>query len=211
MPDRPDTAKRPKNPERLIERIRNRSEHRIKHWRDELEQRVGRERKRRRKRIEAIKAQLAASSMSDRGLAMLAGFEGVVLHLYNDAVGACTIGVGHLVHLGNCTAADQQAWGSSITHQRAMQLLHQDVGRFERAVRDLVRVKLDQEQFDALVSFAFNVGEGNLASSTLLRKLNTGDYASVPSELARWTNGGLAGLVTRRRAEGELFAHGRYP
>jgi hypothetical protein len=72
---------------------------------------------------------------------------------------------------------------------------------------------LSQTQFDALTSFAYNVGSGSFARSTLLHKLNTGDYGSVPSELMRWVKvggGTLPGLVTRRRAEGDLFAKGHY-
>ena len=72
---------------------------------------------------------------------------------------------------------------------------------------------LTQPQFDALVSFVFNVGGGNFQTSTLLKELNAGHVAAVPGQLARWNTAGgqvLQGLVNRRRAEGELFSHGTY-
>jgi peptidoglycan hydrolase-like protein with peptidoglycan-binding domain len=93
-------------------------------------------------------------------------------------------------------------------------LLRADAARAARAVTRLVRVPLDQNQFDALVSFTFNVGEGALRDSTLLRELNAGRYDAVPRELNRWTRAGgqvLAGLVRRRAAEGAMFARGRPP
>jgi len=103
--------------------------------------------------------------------------------------------------------------GMNISKAEAEELLVKDVNEFESAVNRLVKVPLTQNQFDALVSFAFNVGEGNLARSTLLRKLNTGDYDSVPAELNRWNkarvNGeltALKGLTRRRSAEGALFS-----
>jgi len=104
--------------------------------------------------------------------------------------------------------ASEAPFANGITRAEAMDLLRQDVRTAEDAVRRLVDVPLNQNQFDALVSFTFNLGEGNLQSSTLLRRLNDGDYDSVPSELNRWTRGGgqvLPGLVRRRAEEGELF------
>jgi lysozyme len=103
--------------------------------------------------------------------------------------------------------------GMNITQQEAEDLLVKDVNEFEAAVNRLVKVPLTQNQFDALVSFAFNVGSGNLSSSTLLRKLNVSDYDAVPSELLRWNkarvNGVLTplkGLTRRRSAEAALFS-----
>lgn len=87
----------------------------------------------------------------------------------------------------------------------------QDDVRSHAAVVDAeVGVAVRQHQFDALASFAYNVGTDAFRGSTLLRKLNGGDYASVPGELMRWTSGGVPGLVRRRRAEGVLFRDGRY-
>jgi lysozyme len=88
--------------------------------------------------------------------------------------------------------------------------LRQDAQRFEAAVNEGVRVGLSQAQFDALVSFAYNVGANAFLGSTLLRRLNAGEYRAVPAEMKRWTNGGLPGLVRRRNAEGDLFSLGQY-
>jgi peptidoglycan hydrolase-like protein with peptidoglycan-binding domain len=91
-------------------------------------------------------------------------------------------------------------------------MLAEDVGRFEAAVNRLVKVPLSQGQFDALVSFSFNVGEGALADSTLLRKLNARDYKGARREFARWNKGGgrvLPGLTRRRAAEAKLFGGGK--
>ena len=103
--------------------------------------------------------------------------------------------------------------GMNITKQEAEELLIKDVAVFENVVNRLVKVPLTQNQFNSLVSFAFNVGEGNLSRSTLLRKLNNGDYDSIPSEMNRWNkarvNGqltALSGLTRRRAAEGALFS-----
>ena len=80
--------------------------------------------------------------------------------------------------------------------------------QIEKYVNDNVTVELNQSQFDALVAWTFNLGVGNLRQSTMLRKLNEGDYQSVPSEMNRWNKAGgktLDGLIRRRKAEGLLF------
>ena len=90
-----------------------------------------------------------------------------------------------------------------------MEILRYDVALAEKAVNKLVKVPLNQNQFDALVSFVFNIGETQFASSTLLAKLNNQDYQAVPSELNRWVHGSgkkLPGLINRRRDEGDLFS-----
>lgn len=103
--------------------------------------------------------------------------------------------------------------GTTITEAEASELLLDDLDRFERAVERKVVVPLNDNQFAALVSFCFNVGEGAFSGSTLLKKLNKGDYASVPAELAKWvTSKGkrLQGLVNRRAAEAGLWAKGSF-
>jgi lysozyme len=161
-------------------------------------------------------ASAAAASLSTRGAAFVSRFEGVILHLYNDPVGHCTVGIGHLVHLGRCDGrASEAPFRNGISRDRAFELLKQDVAATAAEVRRRIRVPLNQAQFDALCSWAFNVGSGALTTSTLSRLLNGGDYNSVPAQLARWDKAGnpprpVAGLTRRRRAEGELFAHGRY-
>lgn len=103
--------------------------------------------------------------------------------------------------------------GMTITEPEASELLLDDLDRFERCVERKVVVPLNENQFAALVSFCFNVGEGAFGKSTLLKKLNKGDYASVPTELAKWvTSKGkrLQGLVNRRAAEAGLWAKGSF-
>lgn len=137
--------------------------------------------------------------LSNRGLDLIIGFEGLRLSAYTDFGGVWTIGYGH-------TSGVRP--GQRITASRARALLRDDVATFERAVDRAVKVPLTQGQFDALVSFSYNCGEGALRSSTLLRKLNAGDYSGARREFARWVKDNgvtLSGLVRRRAAEADLF------
>lgn len=147
--------------------------------------------------------------LSNNGLRFIAGFEGFVDHLYSDPAGHCTVGYGHLVHLGACDGRGEELdYLNGISLVRGRILLRQDVERFEECINRLVLRTLNQNRFDALVSFAFNVGCGAFEESTLLRKLNNGEYHRVCDELRRWTHGGgsvLPGLVRRREAECNLF------
>lgn len=139
---------------------------------------------------------------SEWGRKFIERFEGLYLKTYNDGVGVATIGYGHTTSAGGPPVR----WGDVITEAEADQLLKDDLGRVEKDVERLVKVPLNQNQFDALVSFHFNTG--GLGRSTLLKKLNKGDYDSVPSELAKWNKGGgkvMRGLTTRRAEEGKLF------
>lgn len=103
--------------------------------------------------------------------------------------------------------------GLTITVAQAEAALEFDLNETAAAVDELVKVELSDNQFGALVSFAFNVGTGAFAKSTLLRKLNKGDYAAVPTEMARWVNNDgkpMKGLVNRRAAEAGLWAKGEF-
>ena len=139
--------------------------------------------------------------MSQGGLdALLKKFEGCKLKAYRCPANVCTIGYGHTNGAGAPMVND----GMTITQAQADDILKRDIVKFEIAVMDLVKVKLTQNQFDVLVDFAYNAGVGNLKSSTMLKKINSGDLDAVPAELMKWTKGGgkvLPGLVRRRQAE----------
>ncbi len=136
---------------------------------------------------------------SESGLALIRQFEGLRLSAYRCPAGIATIGYGS-------TAGVQM--GQTITSERAEELLREDVRQFEAAVSRLVKVPLTQGQFDALASFAFNLGAKSLEKSTLLRLLNAGDYSGAAAQFDRWVYASgkkLSGLVKRRAAERALF------
>jgi GH24 family phage-related lysozyme (muramidase) len=141
---------------------------------------------------------------SDKGVALIKSHEGLRLNAYLCPANVWTIGYGHTSGAGAPTVVK----GMKITREEADAILRRDLGTFERGVSRRVKVGLSQSQFDALVSFAFNVGLGAFERSTLLRKLNAGRYGDVPGELMKWTKGGgreLPGLVNRRRDEAGLW------
>lgn len=139
------------------------------------------------------------SRISQAGLDLIKDFEGLRLSAYRDPVGVVTIGYGH---------TKTARMGQVISAQEAEALLREDVAHFEHCVSRLVEAPLEQHQFDALVSFAYNLGCGALERSTLLKKLNALDYPGAADELLRWNRAGgqvLRGLVRRREAERALF------
>jgi len=151
--------------------------------------------------------------LSKPGAGFIARFEGCVLHAYNDPTNNATIGVGHLIHMGPINGREPPEFRNPITRQRALELLMADAGKATQGVRQLIKVPLNQHQLDALISFAFNCGTGNLSVSTLRARLNRGEYAAVPHELNKWVISSgqrLPGLVRRRQAEGALFSQGHY-
>lgn len=150
---------------------------------------------------------------SDAGVSLIKKHEGLRLQAYADPAhgwAVPTIGYGHTSAAG----APMVTRGMSITAAEADAILRRDLGQFEQAIMDLVKVPLTQNQFDALVSFTFNLGAGNLRSSTLLKKLNAGDYVGAAFEFPKWNKAGgkvLPGLVKRRADESDLFISGQDP
>lgn len=145
--------------------------------------------------------------LSDAGANLIKQFEGLRLTAYNDQVGVLTIGYGTT---NSVLPADHRITpGMTITQAEANVLLHLGVDtKFSPAVSTLVKVPLTQNQFDSLVCFAYNVGPGNLASSTLLRKLNARDYAGAQQQFLVWNRAGgipVRGLTRRRLAEAANF------
>ena len=137
--------------------------------------------------------------ISQVGIELIKQFEGCRLKAYKDAVGVWTIGYGHTVDVKE---------GIEISQHQADVILQVDLYEYEDYINKYVQVSLTQNQFDALVSWVYNLGAGNLQSSTMLRVLNEGKYSEVPSQMKRWNKAGgkvLQGLVRRREAEADLF------
>lgn len=138
--------------------------------------------------------------MITKDKSIVKGHEGLELIAYKDGGGVWTIGWGH-------TGAEVRA-GMLITLAQAEELLTNDLRSAEGHINTSVLVPLTQNQFDALVSFVFNVGGGAFESSTLLKLLNAGDYGGAANQLPRWNkdNGRIVqGLTNRREAERKLF------
>ena len=138
-------------------------------------------------------------NISEAGIQLIKKFEGCSLKAYKCPAGIWTIGYGH-------TSGVKE--GQTITKKEAEAYLKQDLITFETFVSNLVTVAINQNQFDALVSFCYNLGPGNLRSSTLLKRINAGDFNGAAEQFDRWVYAGgkkLSGLVKRRAAEKALF------
>lgn len=147
-------------------------------------------------------------NISNNGINLIKQFEGKSLKAYHgaaDPINVWTIGYGHTSAAG----APRVTSGMVITDQQAVDILRSDLRSVELAIQHLVKAPVNQNQFDALVSFVYNVGESAFSRSTLLRKLNTGDYEGASKEFSKWTRAGnnpkVQGLVIRRKKEQELF------
>lgn len=142
--------------------------------------------------------------LSQNGLNLIEHFEGLKLASYQDSVGIWTIGYGTTVY----PTGQPVRKGENCTATQANSFIAHDVEKFATGVNNLVKVHLNQNQFDALVSFSYNLGLGNLNSSTLLRKLNAKDYSGAADEFLKWNKAGgkvLDGLTLRRQSEKNLF------
>ncbi len=136
---------------------------------------------------------------SGQGVALIKKFEGCELKAYQCSANVWTIGYGH-------TRGVKE--GDEISADKAEYILLEDLIEFEKYVDQLVTVSLNQDQFDALVAWTFNLGPTNLKESTMLLRLNEAQYDDVPAQMARWNRSGgevLEGLNRRRKAEGLLF------
>lgn len=162
--------------------------------------------------------------ISTHGLKVLMNLEGVKDSVYSDVAGIPTVGVGHAltkserssgkIYLTNGDVLDVR---NPLTHAEIMNLLLDDVARFEDAVTRNVKVKLEQHQFDALVSFSFNVGERAFEKSTLLKLLNNGEYEKAGEQFKRWDKASVKGRkvsvkgLTARRAIELALWNGQNP
>jgi len=151
--------------------------------------------------IEKLLQQKRNSSMniSQEGLSLIKKFEGCELEAYKCAAGVLTIGYGSTKGVKE---------GDTITQEEADNLLLHEMNEYEGYINDAVTVDLKQNQFDALVSWVFNLGPANLKASTMLKVLNNKEYDDVPAQIKRWNKAGgkvLQGLIRRREAEALLF------
>ena len=152
--------------------------------------------------------------MSQHGIDLITQWEGFEFKVYKDSAGLPTIGVGHLLTKSELTSGKivingvPVQYADGLTSQQVLDLLGQDVGPAAQTVTKDVRVALNQNQFDALASFTFNVGDAAFTGSTLLKLLNQGKYDQVPTQLRRWnkSNGQvIQGLINRRENEIKLW------
>ena len=142
--------------------------------------------------------------ITQEGLDLIKRFEGFSPTIYICPAGYPTIGYGHVVR-----EEERERFEDGVDEQEAEDLLQRDVRWAERGVLRLIHVPLTDGQFDALVSFTFNLGTGALQRSTLRRKVNREEHTQVPREFMRWVwSGGkrMQGLVYRRKKESSLYA-----
>jgi lysozyme len=137
--------------------------------------------------------------ISQEGIALIKKFEGCELEAYKCPAGVWTIGYGHTKDVKE---------GDVINKDEANYLLEEEMIEYEGYINDMVDVPLEQNQFDALTSWVYNLGSSNLMSSTMLTLLNESKYNEIPQQIKRWNKAGgkvLDGLVKRREAEALLF------
>lgn len=142
--------------------------------------------------------------LSAAGLASLEGHEAVVQKVYKDTTGTPTVCMGH-------TGTDLPAVGTLVSKEMCDRLTRQDVSKYSKSVGQLVKTPITQGQFDALVDFELNVGEGSFSRSTLLKKINLGQCIPAAGEFSKWqTSKGvvLRGLVIRRHDEATAWLAG---
>lgn len=146
--------------------------------------------------------------IGNNGIKLIKNFEGLELKAYYDIAGVLTIGYGWTNKINGKDIYP----GMTITEQEAERLLRCGLVKYEEGVNSMLKVKVNQNQYDALVSFAYNLGVSALRNSTLMKKLNAGDFAGASDEFPKWNratiNGikkSVAGLTRRRLAEQYLF------
>ena len=134
------------------------------------------------------------------GINLIKHFEGCELEAYKCPAGVWTIGFGHIKGVQE---------GDVITEADAHNMLVEELDEYEGYINDMISVELNQNQYDAMVSWVYNLGGGNLKASTLLKVLNQGEFDGVPAQIMRWNKAGgkvLEGLTRRRQAEADLFS-----
>lgn len=136
---------------------------------------------------------------SQEGISLIKSFEGCELSAYRCSANVPTIGYGHTAGVSD---------GDTCTLEEAEEMLTEDLVEFENYVKKYVETDLEQNQFDSLVAWVYNLGPKNLSESTLLKELNAGNLEEVPRQMKRWNRAGgqvLDGLIRRREAESRLL------
>lgn len=142
--------------------------------------------------------------LTEAGLDIIKASEGLRLQAYLCPANVLTIGYGHTSRAGKPEVKS----GMKITKEEAEAILLRDLVKYEDAVKRLVKVPLNDNQYSALVSLCYNIGEGNLAKSTVLARVNAKDFTGAAKAFAMWNRGGgkvLPGLTKRRQVEADLF------
>lgn len=148
--------------------------------------------------------QIKGMKVDAAGIDLIGQFEGLRLDAYDDGVGVWTIGWGTTVYPNG----QKVKKGDKITLEQAKQYKAHDLAKFEKAINDTVKAPLNQNQFNALVSLAYNIGVSAFTNSTLVKRLNEGNYKAAADQFLVWVNAGskrMQGLVNRRNKERELF------
>ena len=136
---------------------------------------------------------------SQEGISLIKSFEGCEWTAYRCSANVPTIGYGHTAGVSD---------GDTCTQEEAETMLAEDLVEFEDYVKNYVESELQQNEFDALVAWTYNLGPANLKESTMLKELNSGNFEEVPRQMKRWNRAGgevLDGLIRRREAESRLF------
>lgn len=142
--------------------------------------------------------------VSPSGVDLICNFEGLRLKAYDDGVGVWTIGFGTTKYPNGIRVKK----GDTCTLDQAKAYMQNDLKSFEQTVNNTVKVPLNQNQFDALVSLAYNIGTNAFSKSTLVKKLNSNDIRGAADQFDLWVNAGgerMQGLVNRRTVEKALF------
>jgi lysozyme len=147
-------------------------------------------------------------AMTALGVDVVKDFEGWVAMPYDDPVGYCTVGYGHLIEKKRCAEINPLAYAAGLTTVQGTDLLERDTRSARRAVTSMVRVELTDDQYSALASLVFNIGRDNFRTSTILELINSNQLPLAARQFRRWIKADgqiLPGLITRRSCEETLF------
>ena len=150
---------------------------------------------------------IAQLKLSDKGKAFIKDYEKLRLDYYDDAKGYCTIGWGHLVGTKSCASLGKIG---SISMEEAVKLFEEDAPKHEAYVKRSINVPLYQNEYDALCSLAFNIGNIGAKAPNLCRLINSQKYSEGATQFLDITNGGMAGLKKRRNQEYQMFTEAKY-